>query len=108
MDVALLPTGADPADVLRRSGPGALREALAAALPPADLVVDDAMARAWGRLVSPEERLSALRAAVALIARTAPVHVARQVGRVSERLGVGHLDVTDALVTAVTSAMTPR
>jgi DNA primase len=104
VDVALLPAGDDPADVLRREGPAALREALAATRPLADLVVDAAVERAGGALRSPEERLAALRASTALIARMAPVHVARQAGRVARRLGLDHATVTSALVEAVTAA----
>jgi DNA primase len=102
VDVALLPGGCDPADLLQQEGPAALRRALAGTRPLADLVVDEAVERAGGALHSPEERLAAMRASTTLIARMAPVHVARQVGRVAHRLGLDHATVTSTLVEAVT------
>ncbi|PKK13195.1 toprim domain-containing protein [Thermomonospora sp. CIF 1] len=104
VDAVLLAEGGDPADVLRRRGPAALRGALASAHPLADLAVDAAVARAGGALHSPEDRVAALRAAAAVIAGMAPGHVARQVGRVAARLDLDHATVTSALVEAVTGA----
>lgn len=97
-------SGDDPAKVLRREGPDGLRRVLRRARPMADLVVDAVLEGVGGPLRSPEERAAALRATVSVIARMAPPHVPRQVGRVAGRLGLDRATVTRALVEAVTAA----
>lgn len=104
VDAAVFEPGDDPAEVLRREGPDGLLRVLRNARPMADLAVDAAVERAGGAPRSPEERAAALHAAAAAIARMAPPHVPRQVGRVAERLGLDHATVTRALVEAVTGA----
>lgn len=74
---AALPDGHDPASLARESGPGALRAALEAAGPLADLVVDERLAAWSGRLHWVEGCAGAMREAAQLLA-TFP---AEQVGR---------------------------
>ncbi|MEU6040994.1 toprim domain-containing protein [Actinomadura sp. NPDC047616] len=101
VDVAVLPAGRDPADVLREHGPGAVAEVLRGAVPLPDVVVDAAMERAGGRLATCEHRLAAIRAAARVIAAGRPDDAARQVVRVAHRTGVAPATVTEALCAAV-------
>jgi DNA primase len=93
-----LPPGHDPAQVLADHGPEALAAILAERIRPlADLVVDAELDR-WSRwLDHAEGQINALRAAAPLIAAMPVPHVARQVARVSERLGLSHTIVTSAV-----------
>jgi DNA primase len=99
---AVLPSGHDPASILRHRGPGGLAHAIAdSARPLADLVVD-AEIDGWSRwLRYAEGRINALHGAAALVAAMPPDHVARQVARLADRLGLDHATVT----TAVTNAL---
>ncbi|MFC5744044.1 toprim domain-containing protein [Actinomadura rugatobispora] len=93
--------GEDPAGVLRERGRAGVRAALRSRASLMDVLVDDAIARCGGTLAAPEERLAAIRAAVAVIARGRPAEAARQVARVAERTGVGCPLVTAELVETV-------
>src|SRR6266516_3476956 len=102
-----LPTGQDPADLLRHHGPAVLARALAGNTRPlADLVVDAEVDR-WSRwLCFPEGQFNALRAAAPVIAVMPTAHVARQVARLADRLGLDHPTVTEAVTGALTDAVT--
>ncbi|MFC4050238.1 toprim domain-containing protein [Actinomadura syzygii] len=95
VELAALPVGRDPADVLRADGRTALLQALRGRAPLLDAAVDAALARAGGTLGTPEERLTAIRAASGLIA-SRPAEAARQVVRIASRT-----DVPPALVTEI-------
>jgi len=83
--------GQDPAQILRDHGPAALTATLDGRTRPlADRVIDAEVAR-WSRwLPHPEGQISALRAVAPLIAAMPPAHVARQVARLADRLGLDH------------------
>lgn len=100
-------SGQDPADLLRDEGPAALADVLAErTCPLADLVVD-AQVDGWRRwLCYPEGQFNALRAAAPVIAAMPPGHVARQVARLSGRLGLDHPTVTEAVTDALTGLVT--
>lgn len=96
------PAGQDPADLLRTGGPAAVRSALEAERPLADLVVD-ARLRGSDRLGFDEQRWAVAAAAAIVIARLPAHQIARQVVRVA-----GHLGIAPAIVTvAVASAISP-
>ncbi|MFI0451304.1 toprim domain-containing protein [Actinomadura sp. 6N118] len=94
--------GQDPAGLLRSRGRAAVREALRAEKELGQLVLDAAIERSGGALGTHEQRLSAVRAAVRIIASAAvPVDVARQVAHVAARTGVRPGTVTEALTESI-------
>jgi DNA primase catalytic core len=99
----ILPTGRDPAQILRDHGPSILAAALARCRRPlADLVVD-AEADTWRRWLSyPEGQIGALRAIAPIIAAMPPADVGRQVSRLADQLELDHATVTDAVTDALT------
>jgi DNA primase len=101
VDVAVLPQGQDPAEILSPPGRSTVAEALLPAIPLSDLLVDERIQR-FGALEFAETRLAAAQAAAALIAELPPRHIARQVTRVADRTGIDPAEVT-ALVTAAIS-----
>jgi DNA primase len=97
-----LPAGQDPAQILAENDPGHLLAILAAGGHPlADLVTDAELQRWKQWLNHPEGQISALRATAPVIAAMPPAHVARQVARVSDRLGMDYATVTEAVTAAV-------
>lgn len=85
---AILPSGQDPADILRHEGRDALRAALTTDVRPlADLVVEARIAeQTHGReLVYIEDQLRAVRAATRVIATLSPADVDHQVKRLCAR-----------------------
>ncbi|QXJ24333.1 toprim domain-containing protein [Actinomadura graeca] len=102
LDLAALPPGRDPADLLRDGGRAAVRRALAAGTPLMDLVVDAAMDRAGGGLTTAEERLAAIRAAAAAVTAR-PSGAARQAVRIAARASVPAALITEALIDAAAS-----
>ncbi|TYK49373.1 toprim domain-containing protein [Actinomadura decatromicini] len=100
VELAALPAGRDPADVLRADGRAALLQALRARAPLLDAVVDAALARAGGTLGTPEERLTGIRAASGVIA-SRPAEAARQVVRIASRTDVPPALVTEILLETV-------
>ncbi|MEU9019386.1 toprim domain-containing protein [Actinomadura sp. NPDC048394] len=101
VEVAVLPQGQDPAEILSPPGQSAVSEALLSAIPLSDLLIDERIQR-FGALEFAETRLAAAQAAAALIAELPPRHIARQVTRVADRTGMEPAEVT-ALVTAAIS-----
>jgi DNA primase catalytic core len=96
-----LPAGTDPADLLGRQGPAALREGLEAATPLVEQVIDAAIFR-WGeRLRWPEGRLGALRAAAPFVANLAPDQAVVQIVRLMHHLDLPHETVTEAVTRAL-------
>ena len=98
-----LPEGFDPALILQWQGPDALRTALHAAdeQPLADLVVDECIDRYGEQLRWAEGQVTACRSAATLIATLPPEHVARQVGRLVNRLDLPYQEVNAMIVDAV-------
>ncbi|MFD0685198.1 toprim domain-containing protein [Actinomadura fibrosa] len=108
VETAALPSGLDPAGVLRAEGRAALRRVLRAHTPLMDEAVDAALTSACAsfgphpavrREASAEERLAAVRAAAAVITAR-PGEAARQAARVASRTGVPAELVTDTLIEA--------
>jgi DNA primase len=93
--------GDDPAGVLEQRGPGALNDLLTGAVPLADLVIDERVARFERWLEFPDGTFGALRDVAPVIASLPADQVARQVGRVASRLGLAHSEVTRAVIDAV-------
>ncbi|TDC81939.1 toprim domain-containing protein, partial [Actinomadura sp. 7K507] len=100
LDTACLPTGHDPAGLLRTEGRTAVLQALRTRRPLMDEVVDAAVGRAGGALAAPEERVTALRAASRIIAARPP-QSARQVVRLATRMDMPAALVTEVLVDTV-------
>jgi DNA primase len=98
----MLPAGQDPAQILAGRSPDALAAILGdRAHPLADLVTE-AELKKWARwLDHAEGQISALRAIAPVIAAMPPDHVARQVAQLSNRLGLAHATVTDAITSAL-------
>jgi DNA primase len=99
VDWAAWPPGQDPADLA--GDPDAIRRALQAARPLADLVVDTRIDETGGTLEFSEQRWSAAQAAATVIARLPPDQAARQVTRTAARLGLPPSLITDALLKAI-------
>lgn len=101
-----LAEGLDPALMLQRQGPDALRTALHTSdqSPLADLVVDECINRYGEQLRWAEGQVSACRSAATLIATLPSEHVARQVGRLVNRLDLPYQEVNAMIVEAVSSA----
>ena len=108
---AVLPPGQDPARILSDHGPQGLAAILGSQTHPlADLVIDEELEK-WSRwLQYADGRFNALRAAAPIVAALAPTDVARQVARLSDRLGLDHATVTDAVTSAIPEVVrgTPR
>ena len=98
---AVLPDGQDPAGLAQHHGPDALRAVLDAAVPLADLVVDERLARWTGRLHWAEGQIGAARDAAGLIATFPSEHVGRQVLRVARQLGLEPAELTSVVVDTV-------
>ncbi|MFG2007374.1 toprim domain-containing protein [Spirillospora sp. NPDC048911] len=99
----------DPAGLLGAQGRAAVRAALRNEKTLSDLVLDAAIERSGGVLETHEQRLTAVRAAVRIIARAAAAldgsaevsDIARQVAHVAARTGVRPGTVTEVLADAV-------
>jgi DNA primase len=106
LTLATFPSGHDAAQMLAEHGPATLAGMLSASTQPlADLVIDEDLTR-WARWLDyPEGQINALRSATRLIAAMASSHVARQVTRLSERLGLSHATVTEAVTDALPDAL---
>ncbi|MFI0410130.1 toprim domain-containing protein [Actinomadura sp. 3N508] len=100
VETADLPSGRDPAGLLQAEGRAAVLRALGNRTPLIDAVVDAAVERAGGPLVTPEDRLAAIRAASRIIAAR-PAEAARQVVRVASRVDVPPALITEVLVDTV-------
>ncbi|HEV2377455.1 MAG TPA: toprim domain-containing protein [Streptosporangiaceae bacterium] len=89
---AILPTGRDPADILRTSGPTALRTVLDRSEPLAQAVIDVHLDRWESRIDHADGRLVAMRSAAELIARTLPPGTADEVRQLT---GGRRLEILD-------------
>jgi DNA primase len=98
----ILPAGQDPAQILTDNSPETLATILAGRTRPlADLVIDAELEQ-WTRwLDHADGQISALNAVAPVIAVMPPAHVGRQVARLSDRLGLDHATVTDAITSAL-------
>jgi DNA primase catalytic core len=97
-----LPTGSDPAEVLRTQGADGLAAVLRSSLLPLpDLVIDARLADFERWLEFTDGTFAALRAVAPLIAGLPPGEVARQVARTAGRLGLTHAEVTNAVTAAL-------
>jgi DNA primase len=99
-----LPAGHDPAVLLQQHGPAGVHAALraAAALPLADLVVDERLDRYADQLHWAEGQIAAARAAAAVVASLPPDQIGRQIVRLVARLDLPAGEVSDLVVEAVT------
>jgi DNA primase len=105
----MLPLGQDPAQILTGNSPEALATILADRTRPLADLVTDAELEHWTRwLDHAEGQISALRAIAPVIAAMPPAHVARQVARLSDRLGMDHATVTDAITSALPEVIARR
>ncbi len=106
LTLATFPSGHDAAQVLAEHGPATLARIFSVSTQPlADLVIDEDITR-WARWLDyPEGQINALHSAARLIAAMPPSHVARQVARLSERLGLNHAMVTEAVADALPDAL---
>ena len=93
--------GQDPAGFRRERGGRALARRLDAAVPLADLVVDETVAPFERWLAFPDGKFAALHAAAPLVAGLPSGQVARQVARVACQLGLSYAEVTDAVTGAL-------
>jgi DNA primase catalytic core len=101
VSVMVLPADQDPAQVFAERGPDALAGIASHTHPLADLVTDAVVDR-WSRwLEYPEGQINALRATAPVIAAMPVRHVARQVARLTHRLGLDHATVTEAVTDAL-------
>ncbi|CAB4896493.1 MAG: toprim domain-containing protein [Actinobacteria bacterium] len=100
-----LPAGHDPAVLLQPHGPAGVHAALraAAALPLADLVVDERLDRYADQLHWAEGQIAAGRAAAAVVASLPPDQIVRQIVRLVARLDLPAGEVSDLVVDAVAS-----
>ena len=101
VSAALFPAGGDPAGYFRDHGAAALGELLDAAVPLADLVVDDKLTEFDRWLEFTDGRFAALRATAPLVAGLPVSQVARQVARIADRLNLSYAEVTEAVTTAL-------
>lgn len=99
-----LPAGHDPAVLLQQHGPAGVHAALraAAALPLADLVIDERLDRYADQLHWAEGQIAAGRAAAAVVASLPPDQIGRQIVRLVARLNLPAGEVSDLVVDAVT------
>jgi DNA primase len=103
--VVALPTGHDPASLLREQGSGALAAVLDEDQRPlADVAIDATLAEHERWLQFTEGKFNALHAVAPLLAGLPVGQVARQVGRVAEHLGLTHAEVTTAVTDAIAIA----
>jgi DNA primase len=99
---AALPDGHDPASLARVRGPEALAQVLAGQVfPLADRVTDECIARFDRQLEFTDGQFNALDAVSMCIARMPASEVARQVQRVSDRIGLPADIVTAAVTKAI-------
>jgi DNA primase len=105
----MLPAGQDPAQILTDNSPEALATMLADRTHLLADLVTDAQLEQWARwLDHAEGQISALRAVAPVVADMPPAHVARQVARLSDRLGMDHATVTDAITSALPEVIARR
>jgi DNA primase len=99
-----LPADQDPAVLLQQHGPAGVHAALraAAALPLADLVIDERLDRYADQLHWAEGQIAAGRAAAAVVASLPPHQIGRQIVRLVARLDLPAGEVSDLIVDAVT------
>jgi len=97
----ILPPDQDPAQVFAERGSDVLAAIVNRTHPLADLVTDAEVDR-WSRWLGfAEGQINALRATAPVIAAMPPAHVARQVVRLADRLGLDYATVTEAVTEAL-------
>lgn len=104
---AVLPRGADPAEVLQVHGPKALHATLTdpRLLVPLGQHAIDTKLRAWAHVLDGAEgRVAAVKAVAPLVAQLPDSAVAGQVARLAERVRLDPTTVTIALTDALTTA----
>ena len=98
---AALPAGQDPANLAQHTGPAALRAALDASHPLADLVVDERLDRWTDRLQWVEGKVGAARDAAQLVATLPPDQIGPQVLRIANRLDLDPAGITAQVADAI-------
>ena len=101
VDAAVLPDRQDPADLLSSRGGTRVRDSLLTVIPLADLLIDERLQRFGGALEFVESRITAAKAAAALIAELQPDQIARQVTRVAAGTGMDSTDITALVASAI-------
>ncbi|MEU8344788.1 toprim domain-containing protein [Spirillospora sp. NPDC048832] len=107
LDVAVLPQGQDPAELLSTTRHSSVRDSLLSVTPLADLLVDERIQRFGGALEFVESRLTAAQAAAALIAELQPDQIGRQVARVAARTGMDPAEITALVASAISPDPAP-
>lgn len=107
IEVAVLPEGRDPAELLSPTGETSVREALLSVTQLADLVIDEKIQRFGGALEFVESRFAAAKAAAPLIADLPPEQTARQIARVAAATGMDPSEVTNLVVSVISSNPAP-
>ncbi len=107
VDAAVLPEGQDPAELLSSTGGPSVRDSLLSVIPLADLLVDERIQRFGGALEFVESRITAARAAAALIAELQPDQIARQVTRVAASTGMDPTEITSLVASAISPDPAP-
>jgi DNA primase len=102
LQVADLPRGSDPAELLALHGPERLRDVLSDTAPLADRVVDRILRRYRDRDHNAEARVAALHEVAPVLAALSPAEVGREVARVARALRFEHPLVTEQVTTALT------
>jgi DNA primase len=101
VEAVILPPGQDPAQVFAERGSDVLAAIVNRTHPLADLVTDAEVDR-WSRWLGfAEGQINALRATAPVVAAMPPAHVARQVARLADRLGLDYATVTEAVTEAL-------
>ncbi|OLT31870.1 hypothetical protein BJF79_08735 [Actinomadura sp. CNU-125] len=100
VEVALLPEGRDPADILSSARQATVADSLRSVIPLADLLVDEKMEQ-FGELEFIETRLAAARSTARVIAELPPSQIARQVSRVAARTDIDPAEITSAVASAI-------
>ncbi|GAA1892376.1 toprim domain-containing protein [Actinomadura bangladeshensis] len=107
VDVAVLPQGQDPAELLSTTRHSSVRESLLSVTPLADLLVDEKLQRFGGALEFVESRVTAAQAAAAMIAELQPDQIGRQVTRVAARTGMAPAEITALVASAISPDPAP-
>lgn len=107
VDVAVLPQGQDPAELLSTTRHSSVRESLLSVTPLADLLVDERLQRFGGALEFVESRVTAAQAAAAMIAELQPDQIGRQVTRVAARTGMAPAEITALVASAISPDPAP-
>jgi DNA primase len=103
-----VPPAADPADLLRLTGPTGLRHHLNATIPLATRIVDDYLATWPQRHSNAEARIACLRGVARVVCGMTTSDLTNQAGRLPYLLGLSQETVTRELIEATAPRTPPR